>query len=445
MNPRTTPRCLLRSAFAATAAAALVTILLSCGGRAIGYGLLLWAEPESPFSTGEVLRVVQESSIQKAYLVTQEGRKELADVPTARMRLFATNEQARAAAEAYAEFLDVYGYSSRDGLPIREQPDPESRRVYRLRAGQLVKVVSRGEEQVEIAGYRNYWYQVLTEDGFEGHCFGAYLPVFSAAADPHAEVERLRALDPALDILVSTDWRPEYFQEMAARGRVDLVRFSPEIGLFVDQQTQTVRMVTHRSRQSVEYSAIENVGPNRYVFVSADGATDLRAHLQSPERLVLTLTRSGQVVSVVYVAFRGDIEGIITAERERRQGLFEGFLERGGTLSSTAYGTITLQPGMRFLWEGFGRLQEMAFSKTVQGAGTVDFPYRLSAPLADRHDGVISFRFREYGPEELTSFLYRFDAGGVRLEFLQPANVRDLEAIQTEATSVVIYFSFGGS
>ncbi|MBN1836196.1 MAG: SH3 domain-containing protein [Spirochaetales bacterium] len=434
----------LRTAvLAATAAAAFC--LAACGSRGIGYGLLLWADPESAFQTGEVLRVVQESSIQETYVVRPEGSRELQELPMWRMRLFPSREEALAAAEIYAEFQGVYGYSERDGLPIREQPEPEARRLYKLRAGELVKVLSRGEEEVQVAGYLDYWYEVLTEDGTRGYCFGAYLPVFSPAGDPKEEAERLRARDPVLETLVSTPWRPEYFQEMADKGRVDLVRFTPEIGLFVDDSAKTVAMVTDRSRQQFEYNAIENVGPNRYVFVGAEDRAELRAHLQSLTRLVLSYTRNDQVVSTVYVAFAGDIEAIIAAEQERRQELYQGFVSRGRILSSTAYGSITLQDEMRFVWKDFGPLQELVFSRPVAGTGSVDFPYWLSPQLAERYDGVIAFRFREYPPREDSSFLYRFDPLGVRFESLRPGNIEDQEVVRPDVTPLVIYFSFGGS
>ena len=100
---------------------------------------------------------------------------------------------------------------------------------------------------------------------------------------------------------------------------------------------------------------------------------------------------------------------------------------------------------MRFRWENFGRLQELVFLKPVQGAGAVDFPYHLAASLAERYDGVISFRFREYGPEEATTFLYRFDSGGVRFESVSPGNIKDQEVLRPDVTSLVLYFSFGAS
>ena len=55
---------------------ALALVLSSCA-RNIGYGLVLWAEEESPVQTGEILPVQQESTVQGSYLIRLPGTKQL--------------------------------------------------------------------------------------------------------------------------------------------------------------------------------------------------------------------------------------------------------------------------------------------------------------------------------------------------------------------------------
>jgi hypothetical protein len=434
------PACLLAAA-----------MLASCAGRAVGYGLVLWAENGSALQTGQVVTVVQESTVQDTYLVRLSGGKQLLEVPRFRIRLLPSREQAAKEAEIYAPYVNLYGYSERDGLPLREQPDQEAKRLYKLAEGQLVKVVSRQEEKVEVAGYEDYWYLVLTEDGGQGYCYGVYLPVFEAEGDPKAQVAGMMARDPMLDTLVGTAWRPEYFQEMVEKGRLDLQAFGPDIGFFVDAGRKELHLVTDKSRRDYDYSNIEKAGPNRYVISAqekaASGAvgraTELRVQMQSQQRMVLTYTRGEQVVAAVYIAYGEDIEKIVADERARREELFKVFTERGRLLSSSAYGSIRLQEGMRFVWEGYGRLGSQVFLKPVKGPGTVDFNYYLSKELAGQYDGVITFHFQEYAAGEGTSFLYVFDAAGVRLLFLEPANIQNLEAVRTGLSPLVVYFRFG--
>ena len=99
---------------------------------------------------------------------------------------------------------------------------------------------------------------------------------------------------------------------------------------------------------------------------------------------------------------------------------------------------------MSFRWEDFGRLGEQIFLEAVRGLGTVDFPYYLSNRVSPFFDGVITFRFNEYEPEEGTSFLYAFDSAGVRFEFVRPQGIENLEVVRRDSSPLVIYFSFGG-
>jgi hypothetical protein len=421
-------------------------VALSSCTRTIGYGLVVWGGEDGPVQTGQILPIQQESQIQSTYLIRLEGTKELVEVPTWRIRLFPDRERAVQGAEEYAPYLDMYAYSERDGLPIREQADQEARRVYKLAQGQLVKVLERGEKKVQISNLEDFWYLVITEDGYQGYCFGYYLPVFSTTGDPKAEVEALMARDPMLEALQETTWRPEYFQEMVDKGRIDLASFGPQFGFFVDTEAKQVHLVTSKRARSYGYERIENVGANRYVIEGPDiGASGIRINMQSRMRIVLTYSLGDQMLSSIYIDFPEEIEEIVTEERERREQLLDTFRARGRVFGSTAYGNIYLEEGMRFRWENYGGLGERIFLKKVRGSGDVDFPYYLADALAASFDGVITFRFDEYSTDEGTSFLYTFDPAGVRFEYIRPQGVENLEVVRRDDSPLVIYFSFGGS
>jgi len=425
---------------------AILALFMSSCTRHIGYGLVLWAGEESPVRTGEILPVQQESQIQSTYLIRLPGTKELAEVPTWRMRLFASKEEALQGAEEYAPYQNMYAYSRRDGLPLREEPEQEARRVYKLAEGQLVKVLSRGEQKVTIGSYEDYWYLVLTEDGYQGYCFGYYLPAFSPSGDPKAELDALMAQDPMLEALLGTDWRPEYFQEMVGEGRIDLTAFGPGFGFFVDQEERRIRLITGKRSYNWPYERLENVGANRYVFEGPEtGSGGIRINMQSSRRIVCTYSVGDQVLSSVFIAFEEDIEEIVTHERERRERLAQMFSSRSRVLRSSAYGNIYLEEEMRFRWENFGRLGEQIFLKAVRGAGAIDFPYYLSDRLSASFNGVITFRFNEYEKDQGTSFLYSFESSGVRFEYVRPQGIENLEVVRRDNSPLVIFFSYGGS
>jgi len=418
---------------------ALVFSLCSCGSRLVGYGLVLWAEEDTPFQTGQIIDIIQKSQIQESYLV-RLGRKEAAEIPQYRVRFFELREAAEEAAGAYGEYVNRFGYSERDGLPIREAADQQARIIYKLRSGQLVKIVDQSSEPEEISSYRAFWYQVLTEDGTQGFCYGHFLPTFASKGDPAVEAAELAARDPLLDKLLGETWRPEYFRDMVRSGRIDLLRFKEEYGFFPDRENKEFRLVTTRYQETFRYEQAENVGAYRYRFPD----TDLRIQMQSEERIALTYYRGSQLLSAVYVLFEEPIDEIIAAEQERRGELYERFRKRGTVLTSNAYGSIELLEDMRFRWRDSGRLEERIFLRPVAGAGSIDFPYFLSPELASKYQGVVTFRFDEYSEKEGTSFLYTFEPTGVRLVWLRPGEIVDLEALREPFSPLVLYFTYSG-
>ncbi len=418
----------------------LLLALASCGGPG-DLALVLWAPQGGPLANGDQVSVVRLSEESGKATVRAKAVKGTVELEAWRLRLAASRDKLREEAEAYAPYSSAFAYAQRDGLPLRENPEQEARRVYKLREGQVVKVLSRGEQKVQIGSYEDYWYRVLTDDGYEGWCFGYFLPVFQSSGDPLTEAAALKARDPLLEALQATAWRPEFFQEMVDNGRIDLERFSPEIGFFLDAARRQALLSLPGFRQSWDYREIANVGPNRYVIAGPE----LRVTMSGPERMVLTYPRKEQQLAQVFINFSGDLSAIIDAEKARRQALFQEFLRRGQVLTSNAYGRIRLSEGMRFHWDGFGRLADQAFLRPVAGDGVVDFPYHLSQELAASFDGVITFRFAEYGPTQGTSFVYKFDGPGARLVFLRTQAIRDTEALGLEASPLVIYFTFGGS
>jgi len=419
----------------------LFPLLLGSCSRGQGFGVVLWAPQEGSLANGDQVSVVRLSEEAGTITVRSKPVKGTVELDSWRLRLVSSREQARGEAEAYAPYAATYAYAQRDGLPLREEPDQEARRVYKLREGQVVKVLARGEQQALIATYQDYWYRVLTDDGFEGWCFGYFLPVFQSAGDPLSEAAVLKARDPLLDALLSTPWRPEYFREMLDNGRIDLERFKPEIGFFLDAARRQALLALPGFRQSWDYREIANVGPSRYVIAGPE----LRVTMSGPDRLVLTYPRKEQQLAQVFINFTEDLDGLIEAEKARRLALFQEFLRRGPAMTSSAYGRIRLEEGLRFSWEGFGRLADQVFLRPVAGEGVVDFAYHLSKELASGFDGVITFRFAEYGPEQGSSFLYKFEGAGARLVFLRAAAIRDTEAVNLDASPLVIYFSFGRS
>ncbi|MCX7038508.1 MAG: SH3 domain-containing protein [Spirochaetes bacterium] len=310
-------------------------------------------------------------------------------------------------------------------LPIREEAKQDAKTVYKLKPNQMVKVVSRSAEKETIKPYADYWYEVVTEDGFGGFVFGHFLKIFSVQGDPAAEASRLMSQDETLDRLLGSTWRPDYFREMVAKGMIDLSVFREDVGLFPSPSENIMRLQLPLSTFEFPYTGIEKLGASSYVFTG----TDLRITVLDEERITINYRIKDQPVSGLYAD------------------LYAQLTKPGATLASSSYGTIHLGQDMRFSWQGFDKLVPSVIGDKAKGGGRVDFSLHLAKELAGAYDGVITFLFDEYadaqgaGPEAGVNFLYKAVGGGLRLTALARDSVKELIVTGTGISPVVVFFS----
>lgn len=469
---------------AAAGGALPALLLVACGPTPLGYGVVLWSDGGA-LPAGAVILVLEESSIENRYLVRPGAAERGAEpVPVARwrVRVFPEPEQAAAFAAGYAPFAASYGYAARNGLPVRAAASATADIVYKLRAGEVTKVLERSAQPEQVGVYENYWYEVLAADGTVGYTFGEFLPVFESGGDPHAEAARLLAEDATLEQLLATVWRPDEFRAMVVTGRYDLNRFRAEYGLFPDPAAQVFRLVTAAGTREFAYESIERVGDGRYVLLLEDTVSRLRLTLQSATRLAVTYADGARTVTRIFAALRSDVTELIAAERARRDQRYARLLARGATWRSTGYGTIELDADSGYRWRGFQALVPGLVPAGLPGTGRVDFRYAPGEELAGRYDAVITFLFAAkadrpapavadptpgaadpppdaadppadaadppaaarpapaFEPAAELTVLAEYDANGIRLTPAQPDPVT-LLVTEVSATAVVMYFS----
>ena len=403
-----------RSIAAFAGGVAIALALVSCGERTVGTGVVLWSDG-GPLATGALVDVVEESTIEDRYLVRAASADRRQDpVPVAprwRVRVFADPEQAAAFAARYADFVDVYAYAARRGLPVRAQASATAGIVYKLREQEVTKVLERGAEPEQVGSFENYWYHVLTEDGTEGFTFGEFLPRFESTGDPRADAVRLHTADPGLERVVGTAWRPQEYLSMVRRRRFDLLRLRPEYGLFPDPEAGVFRLVTAQRQREFPYREIERVGDDRYVLAEAGGGgSPARFTVRGNGALAFSYVDEGRLITEVFVDLQADVEELIAAERARRERLFANLLRRGPLLRSGGYGTIELTAEGRFRWQGYEALVPRWVPDGLPGTGLVDFRYALGAPLRGSYDVAVTLLFD--GPETAAGADPAAGAGG---------------------------------
>ncbi len=430
----------LKYLFLFAISALVFQVFISCGVKYVGYGVVLWDGGKLNVKTGDLLKIIQKSKKRNTYLVEMPGG-EKEEIPAGYIEYFNTEEDAQKFLNSYSSRLYRYGFAEVRGLPIREKASTASRIIYRLRKGQVVKIISRSETEETVESYKAYWYTVLTSDGYRGYCFGYFLRIFDTKGNPVVKVKELMKEDPVLTSFLNTTWRPEYFLSMIRDGRIDLDKFRTDIGLFPDPDNKTITLVTDKYRLDFEYSGVERIGNNRYYFKG----TDLRVIVYSKKRVTISYKVNNKNVSAGYVVIDRDINDIIAEETARRDALFNDFVKNGNRLVSKFYGIITLNNDKSFTWIGNEKLIGSIIPRYVTNGGIVEFKYYVEGRLKGLYNGVISLKFNRKGgsdkPVEI-NFLFKFLSNGVRFTYTDRDAIKNLEVRTISIPPLNIFFKF---
>ena len=414
--------------------------IASCGGRAVGYGVVLWGELTGAPLTGAVVSVLQSSTIGSSLLISIPGERKPREYPAGRIRVFKSRGDASAFASTYAANLGSWAVVVKEDsppLPIRDAAGQDGKSVYKLQYRQLVKVIGRSANQLLVKPYTDYWYEVTTNDGYTGWCFGHFLKTFSATGDPTPQMNAILSQDETLARIMGTTWRPAWFVDMISSGTIDLSMVREDVGLFPSPADRSMKLVLPLSTFEFRYTGEpQKVGAASYLFTG----TDLRIDVLDDERINVNWRYKDQPKTDLYVSVKEDIAEIVAAEQQRRADIYTALTKKGATLLSSAYGTIHLQENMRFTWAGFGALVPSLIGADAKGKGSVDFTLRVSKQLAGDYDGALTFVFDEYSKGGV-SFLYKAAGDGLRFTSLGRDSVQDLTVMHPSPSPVVIFFS----
>ena len=150
----------------------------------MGYSVVLWNIPEQQIQSGQVVPVYIKSNISHIYVIgTASGEK--IEVPVWQLTEPVKKHKVKAIAAKYAENAAVYASVKLDGLPCRAEPVNTAKQVYRLRKGEIIKILFKGQGQAPMAGkapLEGDWYKILTEDGTTGWCFSYNLNLYKTDA-----------------------------------------------------------------------------------------------------------------------------------------------------------------------------------------------------------------------------------------------------------------------
>jgi hypothetical protein len=428
------------------------SLLLSSCTRLLGWGVLLWSTDNPFIPSGTVLPVYIRSNIDQVWVVgipeeyrTAERGTNKFELPLWQIEFSGRKKAAQERAAAFSEYAHTYAETDQDGLPIRDDPDNSARRVYRLKMGQIIKILSkaRGNPAISASGdpLPGDWYRVLTEDGTIGYCFSYRLRLFEHTQGPLALIPANAGNaeeDPDLEIVLSKTWYPESYGTMVNNRRIDLEDLSRKWQFSPGQDTGIAHIYLPTLDKTFPYTGIRSAGSRTWRF---EGAA-LQMSLRSDTTLAVQYTENGGAQrTALFVSLPMDIGDLILQETDRRQALFQNLYTQGPEFNSTNYGTLSFTEDGGFGWSGYNLLVPQIIPSSVLGSGTVMMDLFLAPALQDRYDGAFSLRFNVAGGGNArVIFIYTLDVQGLRIEYVPMDNMDGLLISRRSMSPTVIYF-----
>ncbi|MDR2543416.1 MAG: SH3 domain-containing protein [Treponema sp.] len=425
------------------------SLLSSCSGK-MGYGVLLWSIEDPPIMSGTVLPVYIRSNIEQIWVIgiPEELRSDKSidkiEIPLSQLEFHGKRRRTETRAADFAEFAHIYAENLQDGLPIRESPDNSARRVYRLRAGEIIKILERvqGNPPISTTGepLPGEWFKVLTSDGSTGFCFSFRLRLFdqndrNITAQEQIQGDTVR--DPNLEMIFSNTWFAEFYLQMINSSRINIQSFERRYRFEPGQDTGVARILLPDLERQFSYERIILEGERSWRF---EGTSLSMSLLQNNLLSVQFTDNTGLRRTLSFVVLPTDINNIIMQEAARREELFLSVFNQGPTFTSSNFGTLTFISTGDFAWTGFDLLVPQLFPEETSGVGRINMDLFIAPFFEDSYDGAFTMQFTDIRTNNIFCFMYAIDSQGLRLEIVSGSDIEDFTVMRRSSSPMVIYF-----
>lgn len=431
----------IKARFLRTCALFFVIIsIFSCLGH-IGYGVINWSLPEQGLVAGDIVPVFIQSNIGKVYVVgTGKGPQKRIEIPLWQLTLYKSKAQAKKSAKAMEEYRYMYASVKLDGLPIRAMPENTARQVYRLKEGQIIKILRKGEG-APVTALSGDWLEVMADDGSSGWCFSYNLTLFDER-DPASALQgdTDEGPDTVLENLLARSWYPESYGKMIETNQIDITRIQPLWGFYPGKDSLVARIENADGVVTFPYTAIVRPEKGTYQFEGSSLSVQVRRN----NTIAVQYTDENGMPQIHYfISLDISPEQLIENERERRVDVLQTIRKAGPRFTSGNYGVLQFLENGRFLWSGYQLLTPSTIPMGAGSVGVVENRCFLSETLASGYTGSLSFQFD--GTQGWVHFLYTLTSQGLKLEQVSDVNIKDSLILAQNITPVILFFTPGNA
>ncbi|HZK19854.1 MAG TPA: SH3 domain-containing protein, partial [Treponemataceae bacterium] len=417
-------------------------ILLSSCSHVMGYSVLLWSLPEKNISDGEIVPVYILSNISNVYVIGLPGTDEKIEVPLWQLTPPESKKKAAEKKNLYVEYQHRYAKVTFDGLPMRSEAVNTSKQVYRLRKGEIIKILYKGEGQTPMTGKKALsgdWLKVMASDGTVGWCFSYNLQLFDEREQNIVIEQEEKTKDVLLEKILAKSWWPEQYGPLIASNTINLEIIKSEYGFdpgFISGKIR-LNMPNPRLNVSFPFAGVEKVNATVYKFLDAPFTMTVR---NENVIMVQYMDEKGMPTSYVLVSLAKNIGDVIQKEKERRLSVYNTIVAFGPEFKSTNYGSINFDDENTFKWNGYSRLiTSKIIPSGTNGQGSVKIKYFTSKSLAVQFDGILTFVFQHTNEE--VNFLYKIESDGLRLESLAGYRIKNGFVSSRDTNPLVMFFA----
>ncbi len=423
----------------------------SCGK--LGYSVNLWTVPEHNLSDCDIVPVYVKSYIKKVYIIGAPDGKKI-EVPFWQISEPSSKGKAKKYLKSIREYKNVYAVAKLDGLPCRQATDNIAKQVYRLRKGEIIKVLQKGEGQIVTNGKETLegdWLKILTKDGTVGWCFSYSLNVYTMDEAGNTDgsdviVEEVKE-DEAWNNIYSKTWYPENYRTMIESECIDLTIMKTDYLFKIDQEKEKVMLSypanqefnTKAVRESWDFNGYTKSGRNQYQLTD----TSVIVLYQKEDYIVVRYTdKSGKPLEFKFISFAEeeqiDVEEIIKEEKSNRYAKYGKIVQKGPSYGSSNYGHLNFTSGYKFTWVDLDLLVPQVLPDNSSNSGSISIIYGVSKKYVNDYDGVLTFNFD--GINQEINFLYKIEDGGLLLEDATTAKFEEGLITDRGYSPLVLYF-----
>lgn len=419
--------------------------LISCKDKVIGYSVVLWNNPEQEIKSGDVLPVYIKSNISHVYIAGKnlnlKENEQKIEIPLWQLTEPVKKSKLSAIKEKYQENARTYANVKTDGLPCRAEPVNTAKQVYRLRKGEIIKILYKGNGQSPMTGGKplpGEWYKILTDNGTTGWCFSYNLDLFETDDNGNRiggndfvdEVQE----DEIYKLIVSNVWYPEEFRSLIDSEDIDLSKIYPSYRFTIDEENKKVSLNTQKIHESWIYEGYSKIDDREYELKNIS----IKIIYRKADYIVVRYTdETGKPQDLNFVTIKEDLNEIISKEKQRRSEELMNLWYKG-PYSSQSYGKLSFTEDNLFKWTGFKLLVPSVIPAGSKNNGSAQIKYSVSKALKKDYDGIVTFTFE--GSSQEINFLYKMDEGGLKLEDTIGASFKGNQITSRGVSPVIIFF-----